>query len=73
MRQPTSIEVGTVWPLAFETGVWMGHRGNVRGPVVVQGRYSAQWVERDGKWLIRAEVFVALAGSGPGLEMKSAP
>jgi ketosteroid isomerase-like protein len=72
-RIPTSIDVATVWPLAFETGTWQGHRGASRGPVVIQGRYSAQWVNRGGRWLIRSEVFVALSGSGPGLQMKAAP
>jgi ketosteroid isomerase-like protein len=72
-RDPTSIDVGTVWPLAFETGVWKGHLGSAHGPVVVAGRYSAQWVKRATKWLIRSEVFVALTGTGSGLQMKAAP
>ncbi|MDB6088413.1 MAG: hypothetical protein JWN85_1197 [Gammaproteobacteria bacterium] len=72
-RSPTSIDVGSAWPLAFETGVWKGRLGNSKGPVVIRGRYSAQWVKRAGKWLIRSEVFVALAGSGAGLQMKAAP
>ena len=72
-RNPTSIEVASAWPLAFETGVWKGHRAKPTGPVVLQGRYSAQWVKRAGHWLIRSEVFVALKGEGPGLQMKAAP
>jgi len=72
-RIPVSIETSPVWPLAFETGTWRGHLGNAKGPAVIEGRYSAQWVKRSDKWLIRSEVFVALAGFGPGLQMKSAP
>jgi len=72
-RIPASIDVATTWPLAFETGTWQGHRGTAPGPVVIQGRYSAQWVNRGGHWLIRSEVFVALSGSGPGLQMTAAP
>ena len=72
-REPTAIEVSPHWPLAFETGVWRGHLGSVSGPTVISGRYSAQWVKRDGRWLIRSEVFVALDGAGPGLEFKAAP
>jgi ketosteroid isomerase-like protein len=72
-RIPTSIDVATAWPLAFETGTWQGHRGGARGPAIIQGRYSAQWVNRGGQWLIRSEVFVALFASGPGLRMKAAP
>lgn len=72
-RIPTSIEGGATWPLAFETGQWLGHRGSATGPVVIRGRYSAQWVKRADRWLIRSEVFVALAGSGSGLELKPVP
>ena len=72
-RQPTSIEVSSVWPLAFETGQWQGHLGSEQGATVIGGRYSAQWVKRGDRWLIRSEVFVALEGSGPGLQMKAAP
>jgi ketosteroid isomerase-like protein len=72
-RIPITIETSPVWPLAFETGIWKGHLGNLKGPTVIQGRYSAQWVKRVNRWLIRSEVYVALAGSGPGLKMRSAP
>ena len=72
-RIPTTIEASASWPLAFETGMWMGHVGSARGAVVIRGRYSAQWVRRADRWLIRSEVFVALGGYGPGLQMKAAP
>ena len=72
-RIPGSIEPSAVWPLAFETGTWKGHLGTLQGSVVIEGRYSAQWVKRSDKWLIRSEVFVALTGAGPGLQMKAAP
>jgi ketosteroid isomerase-like protein len=72
-RIPLRIETSPVWPLAFETGTWTGHLGDANGATVIQGRYSAQWVKRDDKWFIRSEVFVALAGFGPGREMKAAP
>ena len=73
MKRPASIQVSSVWPLAFETGQWEGHLGSEQGPSVIGGRYSAQWVRRGDRWLIRSEVFVALEGSGPGLQMKAAP
>ena len=71
-REPVAIEVSPHWPLAFETGVWRGHQGGVNGPTIISGRYSAQWVKRDGRWLIRAEVYVALDGAGTGLKSKAA-
>jgi len=72
-RRPNSIEVSSVWPLAFETGQWRGHVGSERGATVIGGQYSAQWVKRGDRWLIRSEVFVALEGSGAGLQMKAVP
>jgi ketosteroid isomerase-like protein len=60
VREPDIIEVSTDWPLAFESGTWSGRRES-NGPAAVSGRYSAQWVKRDGYWLIRSEVFVALS------------
>jgi hypothetical protein len=40
---------------------------------VIGGRYSAQWVKRDGRWLIRSEVFVALTCAGAGCEAAAVP
>ena len=40
--------------------MWEGHLDTITGPVVIGGRYSAQWVKRGDRWLIRSEVFVAL-------------
>ena len=45
-RRPNSIEVSSVWPLAFETGQWQGHIGSEQGPTVISGQYSAQWIKR---------------------------
>ena len=72
-RTPTSVEVSSKWPLAYESGTWTGNRGRVDGPSVIQGRYAAQWVKRAGKWLIRGEVFVALACAGLGCSYSAAP
>ena len=73
VREPTEVEISTVWPLAFEAGTWMGHIGKMTGPVVISGKYSAQWVKRDGKWMTRSETFVALACSGIGCDYKAVP
>src|SRR3954454_24384660 len=67
-RRTSVVEVSPKWPLAFETGTWEGHQGSATGPVVIGGRYSAQWVKRGDRWLIRSEVFVALTCSGAGCE-----
>ena len=72
-RLTSEVEVSGAWPLAFETGTWEGHLGSAAGPVVIGGRYSAQWVKRDGAWLIRSEVFVALTCSGVGCDSKALP
>jgi ketosteroid isomerase-like protein len=72
-RIAKEIEVSPKWPLAFETGTWQGHAGSVTGPTTIAGRYSAQWVKRNGHWLIRSEVFVALTCSGAGCESAAVP
>ena len=67
------VDVSSQWPLAFENGVWEGHLGAASGPTVIGGQFSAQWVKRDGRWLIRSEVFVALTCSGVGCESPAVP
>ena len=72
-RLTKDVEVSPKWPLAFETGTWEGHLGTIAGPIVIGGRYSAQWVKRGAQWLIRSEVFVALTCSGVGCESVAVP
>jgi ketosteroid isomerase-like protein len=72
-RLTTDVEISPKWPLAFETGTWQGHLGTATGPVVIAGRFSAQWVKRGDRWLIRSEVFVALTCSGSGCDAAAVP
>jgi ketosteroid isomerase-like protein len=60
VREPDFIEVSSGWPLAFESGTWTARCGSLDSPPLVTGRYSAQWVKREGYWFIRSELFVAL-------------
>lgn len=73
VRRPATIEVSRQWPLAFESGEWSGHFGTPNAPAVIGGRYSAQWVERGGRWLIRTEVFTALHCEGVGCTWAALP
>lgn len=61
-RETASVEVGSSGMLAFEEGRWSGHPVSPEAAPVIGGRYAAQWVKQDGRWLIRAEIFVALTG-----------
>jgi len=72
-REPASIEVSPKWPLAYERGTWEGHLGGATGLVVIRGQYGAQWVKRDGRWLIRGEVYVALECDGIGCAYSAVP
>jgi ketosteroid isomerase-like protein len=72
-REPTGVEVSAKWPLAYERGTWVGHQGSAMGPVIIRGRYGAQWVKRDGRWLIRGEVYVALECGGAGCDYSAVP
>ena len=72
-REPTAVDVSARWPLAYEQGTWAGHLGRADGPVVIGGRYSAQWVKRNGRWLIRSEVYVALTCADTGCASAAVP
>ncbi len=72
-REPASVDVSARWPLAYESGTWAGHYGKATGPIRIGGRYAAQWVNRDGRWLIRGEVYVALTCAGDGCASQAAP
>jgi ketosteroid isomerase-like protein len=72
-RLTREVDVSPNWPLAFETGTWEGHVGSLTGPTTIGGRYSAQWVKRGDRWLIRSEVFVALTCSGAGCQSAAVP
>src|SRR6185503_17936991 len=65
-REPDLVDVASnaKWPLAFETGAWSGRRSASSAPII-RGRYAAQWIKIEGRWLIRSEVFVALRCSPP--------
>ena len=63
-REPEHVQVNAHWPIAWETGAWTGRRAGQSGPALLTGRYSAQWVKQNGRWLIRSELFVALDCSG---------
>jgi ketosteroid isomerase-like protein/chorismate-pyruvate lyase len=72
-RLTRDVDSSVQWPLAFETGTWEGHLGTVTGPTIVAGRFSAQWIKRNDRWLIRSEVFVALTCSGIGCRSLAVP
>jgi ketosteroid isomerase-like protein len=72
-RLPVAVDVSNRWPLAYEEGRWSGHLGDADGQPVITGRYAAQWVKRDGRWLIRSEVYVALTCEGAGCQFEALP
>lgn len=62
-RVPEKIVSSPHWPLAWEEGAWTGVPSGAVTPII-GGRYSAQWVKQNGRWMIRSELFVALECSG---------
>ena len=64
-REPGRVDVSdnVRWPLAYESGIWTA-RVNGKGKPVIRGRYAAHWIKRNGKWLIRSELYVSLGCSG---------
>lgn len=72
-REATAVTVSPNWPLAFEEGRWSGHLGSASGKAILSGRYAAQWVKRDGQWLIRSEIFVAIDCADAGCRAAALP
>lgn len=72
-RESTSVSVSGNWPLAYEEGRWSGHPGSVDAKPILSGKYAAQWVKRNGQWLIRSEVFVALDCADAGCKAAALP
>ncbi len=72
-RVAVTVDVSDHWPLAYEEGRLSGHIGGADGQPAIAGRYAAQWIKRDGRWLIRSEVFVALTCEGAGCLYEAVP
>lgn len=72
-REATAVSVSPHWPLAYEEGRWSGHVGSADAKPILSGKYAAQWVKRDGVWLIRSEVFVAIDCADAGCKAAALP
>jgi ketosteroid isomerase-like protein len=72
-REATSVTVSSNWPLAYEEGRWSGHVGTADSKPILAGKYAAQWVKRNGEWLIRSEVFVAIDCADAGCKAAALP
>ena len=66
VRSPETIEISDAYPLAAESGTWVGSWSTPEGDVRTGGRYSAMWRQVDGEWKVRSELFVALHCEGLG-------
>ena len=64
IRTPENIQVFEAWGMASETGHWTGRwtesENGLEEQVALKGTYFAKWHRIDGKWMIRAEIFVPL-------------
>ena len=66
VRTPEEVEISRDYPLASESGSWIGTWTGADGPVRTGGDYHAMWRYTPGGWKIRAELFVALFCEGDG-------
>lgn len=64
VRSPETIEVSDDYPLAAESGTWIGSWSTDDGPVRTGGRYAAMWRRVNNEWKVRSELFVALYCEG---------
>lgn len=72
VRTPETIAVFDAWGVASERGQWVGTWTEPDGPMVIRGRYEAQWRRQDGIWRIQGELFVPLRCEG-GAYCRSRP
>lgn len=65
VRTPRELGFYTPWGMAYEIGTWEGSWSE-SGRVEIGGTYLAKWQKVEGRWLIRAEVFVPTHCEGSG-------
>jgi uncharacterized protein (TIGR02246 family) len=66
VRTPVSVTVSGDGARAAERGRWIGRWRNLAGETRRSGTYLAHWVRPEGRWRIRAELYVTLACDGAG-------
>ena len=64
IRSTETVEVSRRYPLAAETGTWVGSWLTDSGQVNTGGHYTAMWRQADGRWKVRSELFVAMYCDG---------
>jgi hypothetical protein len=60
VRTPNEIDVNVEQGLAWEAGVWKGYTPDSGEKSVAGGKYSAMWVNVNGGWKIKSQLFVKL-------------
>jgi len=55
VRNPEAIIISDNDTLAWENGNWIGVHTYSKG-----GKYAAMWIKRNGRWMLKAELFVSL-------------
>jgi len=60
VRTPVKIEVNPAIGAAAETGTWVGTWTSAGRQVEMHGSYFAKWRKIEQRWLLQAEIFVAL-------------
>ena len=64
VRTTEAVSIYPEWKMASENGTWIGRWTKDGEKIELGGTYFAKWHKVDGKWRIRAEVFVPLRCSG---------
>ena len=62
VRETKEIIVNEKRALAWENGIWNGYDPEKGDHSIVNGNYSAMWTKESGKWKIKSQLFVTLAG-----------
>lgn len=59
LRQPETITVSPIEPIAFEHGQWQGTAAASGAPLAA-GAYTAKWRRIGADWVIEAELYLTL-------------
>jgi ketosteroid isomerase-like protein len=60
VRQPETVTISPVFPLAFEHGAWRGVPVT-GGAANASGAYTAKWRQFGAEWMIEAELYLTMA------------
>jgi ketosteroid isomerase-like protein len=63
-RTASTVHAMAAWKVGLESGDWVATWTDPDGPVMISGRYMAQWLRSEAGWRIQGELYVPTACEG---------